>query len=192
MVAPSATLDPRAEHHVRLDGHVAAELGIVGEPHAFGVDQGCAFVEHLLAAPALPFELEMGELGAAVDPRGLIRIAQNCYRLPPLRGGDVDDVREVKFSRSIVVADLAEPAEQVDSAHRHHARIAQANRPLLLGRVLIFDHLGDAVALPKDDAAIFQRVVGPEANTTTPGPPSPFNRSIIRRSVSASTKGVSA
>ena len=80
MIAPSIWLkawmrravgdvDAGAKHHVRLDRHVPAELGIVGEPHAFRVDQGRAFVERLLAPAPLPFELEMGELGAAVDAR---------------------------------------------------------------------------------------------------------------------------
>src|SRR5690242_16501840 len=51
-----------AEDDVRLDGHVAAELRVVGEPDAFRVDQGRALVEHLLAPSALPFELEVSEL----------------------------------------------------------------------------------------------------------------------------------
>ena len=129
-------LDAGAEDHVRLDRHVAAELGVVGEPHALGIDQRRAFVERLLAPAALPFELEVGELGAAVDAGGLVRIAFDDDRLPPLGGGDVDDVGQVIFARRIVVADLAQPAEQVGRAHRHHAGIAQADRALLLGRVL--------------------------------------------------------
>ena len=52
-------LDAGPEHDVRLDRHVAAELRVVGEPDAFGVDQRRALVERLLAAAALPFELEM-------------------------------------------------------------------------------------------------------------------------------------
>ena len=54
----------------------------------------------------------------------------------PFGGGDVDDVGQVIFARGIVVADLAEPAEQVARAHRHHAAIAQADGALFLGGVL--------------------------------------------------------
>src|SRR3546814_8936389 len=60
-------------HDMRLDRDVAAQLGIVGEPHAFGVDQGGALLERSLAPPPLPLELEMGELGATVDAGGLVR-----------------------------------------------------------------------------------------------------------------------
>ena len=74
-------VDAGAEHDMRLDRHVAAELGIVGEPHAFGIDQGRAFVERLLAPAALPFELEVGELGAAVDARRFVGIADDHDRL---------------------------------------------------------------------------------------------------------------
>ena len=65
-------------------------------------------------------------------------------------GGDVDDVGQIIFARRIVVADLLEPAEQVACAHRHHPGVAQAHRPLLLGRILIFDHLRDAVAFARE------------------------------------------
>ena len=67
--------DTRAEHDMRFDRHIAPEPGIVGEPHAFRIDQGRAFVERLLAPPALPFEFEVGELGAAIDARRLERLA---------------------------------------------------------------------------------------------------------------------
>ena len=93
-----------------------------------------------------------------MTPGRLIGIADDDDRLAPFGGGDVDDVGQIIFAGRIVVADLAEPAEQVGGAHRHHPRIAQAHRALLLGRVLIFDHLGDAVAVAQDDAAVFQRV----------------------------------
>ena len=59
IVAPSAIVDAGAEHDMRLDRHVAAELGVVGEPDALGIDQGRAFV----AAPA-----RAG--GAAIRARG--------------------------------------------------------------------------------------------------------------------------
>ena len=85
IVAPCADRDAGAEHDMRLDRDVAAEPGVEREPHAFGVDQGRAFLEHLLAPAALPFELEVGELGAAVDPRGLIGIALDHHRLAALR-----------------------------------------------------------------------------------------------------------
>ena len=77
-------LDARAEDDVRLDRDVAAELRVVSEPHAFGIDQRRALVERLLAPAALPFELEVGELGAAVDARGLIGIALDDHRFAPL------------------------------------------------------------------------------------------------------------
>ena len=70
-----------------------------------------ALVQRLLAPAALPFELEMGELGAAVDPGGLIGVAFDHHRLTPLGGGDVDDVGQIKFARGIIVADAREPTE---------------------------------------------------------------------------------
>ena len=85
IVAPSAIVDARAEDDVRFDGHVAAELRVVREPDAFGVDQGRAVFQRLLAPAALPVELEMGELGAAVDARGLVGIALDDDRIAALR-----------------------------------------------------------------------------------------------------------
>ena len=132
-----------------LDRHVAPELRVISEPHAFGVDQRGAFVEHLLAAAALPFELEMGKLGAAVDPGGLVGVGLDHHGIATLRGGDIDDVGKVIFPGCVVVSDLAEPAEQIAGAHRHHARVAQTNGPLFLARILILDHPGDMVALAR-------------------------------------------
>src|SRR5207247_349133 len=65
-------LDSRAKYDMRLDRDVAAQFGVIGEPHAFRVDQGRAFVQHLFPSTTLPFELKMRELGAAVDARSLI------------------------------------------------------------------------------------------------------------------------
>src|SRR5205814_390580 len=90
---------------VRLNRHVAAEPGVKSEPDAFGIDQSRAILQGLLAAAALPFELEVGELGPAVHARSLVRIALDHDRLAPLRRGDVDDVGQIKFSGGIVVAD---------------------------------------------------------------------------------------
>src|SRR6478672_9466375 len=156
---PVGDCHARAEHDVRLDRHIAAKLRVVCEPHAFRVDQGRAFVEHLLAPASLPFEFEMGELGAAVDARRFIRIALDHHRIAALLRGDVDDVGQVIFACGIVVADLAQPAEKIRGAHRHHAGIAQADGTLVFGRVTIFDHPRDMVAFAKDDAAVFARVV---------------------------------
>ena len=63
-----------------LDGDVASEARVEGEPDAFGIDQRRAFVECLLAAAALPFELEVGELGPAVDARCFIGVAFDHHR----------------------------------------------------------------------------------------------------------------
>ena len=152
--------DAGAEDDMRLDGNVAAELCIVGEPDALRVDQGRPFLQHLLAPPPLPFELKVSELGAAVYARRLVGIALDHHRLATFCCGDVDDVREVIFPRRIVVANLVQPAEEVAPTHRHHARIAEPDLTLFLGCVLIFDHLCDAVAIAEDDPAIFQRIGG--------------------------------
>ena len=95
------------------------------------------FLEHLLASPSLPFELEMGELGAAVDAGGLVRVALDDHRLAPLGSGDVDHVGQVIFLRRIVVADLVEPPEQVARAKSHHAAVAQPDRALFLAGVAL-------------------------------------------------------
>jgi hypothetical protein len=42
MVAPSATRTPGPKTTLRLDQHVAAELGVVREPDVSGIDQGRA------------------------------------------------------------------------------------------------------------------------------------------------------
>ena len=104
------------------------------------------FVERLLAPAPLPVELEMREFGAAVDPRGLERLALDRHRLAPVAHRHHDHVGQIIFVPGIVVADRCEPAEQRLAVDRHHPRIAQAHRALGLAGVLIFDHLGDAVA----------------------------------------------
>ncbi len=162
--------DAGTEYDVRLDRYVSREPCVVSEPHALRIDQRRALVEHLLAAAALPFELQMGELGAAVDPRRLVGVAFDDHCLAALGSGDIDHVRQIIFAGGVVVSNLAEPAEQVGGADRHHARIAQADRPLLLGRVLIFDHLRDPVAFAKDDAAIFEGIVGLRSEHDHAGP----------------------
>ena len=151
-------LNAWAEHDVRLDGYVAPQLRIIGEPHAFGIDERRALLQHLLAPAPLPLELEMRQLGAAVDPGRFIGVAFDDHRLATLARRDIDDVGQVIFVRGIVVADLAKPTEQVACADGHHPRIAQAHCALILGRVAELHHLGDAVALAKDDAPIFGRV----------------------------------
>ena len=152
--------DSGAEHHMRLDRDIAPKPGVECEPHAFGVDQSRTLVEHVLAPAALPFQFEMGELGAAVDARGFIGIALDHHRPAALARGDVDDIGQIIFARRIVVGDLGQPAEQIGRAHRHHPRIAQAHRAFFLGGVAKFDHLGDLVALAQYDPAIIGGVGG--------------------------------
>ena len=59
-----------------------------------------------LAPAALPVELEMGQLGAAVDAGGLERLALDRHRRAAFVLGDHDDVGKIIFARRIVVADL--------------------------------------------------------------------------------------
>ena len=72
IVAPSAISTPGPKTTCGSISHVAAELRVVGEPDGFRVDQGRALVQRLLAPAALPFDLEVSELGAAVDAGGLV------------------------------------------------------------------------------------------------------------------------
>src|SRR5206468_7184047 len=104
-------LDAGTEDHMRLNSDVAPKLGVECEPHAFGVDQRRAILQCLLAPAVLPLQLQVRELGAAVDAGGFIRIALDDYRRAALRARNGDDVGEVIFAPRVVVADLGEPAE---------------------------------------------------------------------------------
>ena len=115
--------DPGAEDDVRLDRAVAAELRVVAEPDAFRIDQGRALLHRFLAPPPLPVELEMGQLGAAVDARGLPGVGFDGDRGAAFGGGDHDDVGQIIFLRRIVVADLA--------SQRHRSAERTAIMPLL-------------------------------------------------------------
>ena len=123
----------------------------------------------------------MGELGAAVDPRRLIGVALDDHRVAPLGGGDVDDVGQIIFARRIVVADLAEPAEQVAGANapscpQLHRRTARSSS--------VASRYSTIFAMrspcPRMIRPYFAGSAGREASTTTPGPSSPSSRSSIR------------
>ena len=153
-------LDARPKHDVRFDCHVAPELRIECEPDALGVDQRRALLKRLLPAAALPLKLKVRELGAAVHTSRFIGVGFDDHCVAPLRGGDVDEVRQVIFPRRIVVANLPEPAEEVVGSNGHHAGIAETDCALLLRRILVLDHLRNAIPIAKDDAAVVQRVTG--------------------------------
>src|SRR3954454_19748401 len=148
--------DAGTEDDMRLDRDVAAELRVVCEPDALRVDQGRPLLKRLLAASALPLQLEVGELDAAIDPCGLIRIAFDYDCIASFGGGDVDDIGEVVLAGGIVVADLVEPPEEVIGADGHHAGVAEPDCALLLRRILKLDHFCDMVAVSKDDPPVFQ------------------------------------
>src|SRR5690242_9551393 len=102
----------------------------------------------------------MCELGAAVDAGSFIGVALDHDGPTPLCSCDVDDVGKVVFAGSVVVSDLVKPPEKVASSDGHHSRVAQAHGPLLLSRILEFDHLRDVIALAKDDPAVLERIRG--------------------------------
>ena len=78
---PVSDLDPRPKHHMRLDRAVTPKRGIGREPHAFRVDQCRALLQRFLASPSLPVQFQMCQFGAAVDPRGLERLALDHHRM---------------------------------------------------------------------------------------------------------------
>ncbi len=125
----------------------------------------------------------MGELGAAVDARGLERLTLDRDGMMPLAVGDHDDVRKVIFVRRVGVANLSEPAEQVTGPDRHHAAVAQLDRALGLVGVLKLDHLRDVVTLAQDDAAVSFAVfgrAGEDHNTRLVFSPQPLQHPLQR------------
>jgi len=93
----------------------------VREPDRFRRNQGRAVRHCLQPAAALPFGLDQGELGAAVDARHLPGLRFDHHRAFPLGGGQHDDVGKIIFAGRIVVADLAEQREQILGTRRHKA-----------------------------------------------------------------------
>ena len=83
MVAKSSMVTPGPK---TTCGSMVANRGRASchaEPDAFGIDQGCALLERFLAPSSLPVELEMGELGMAVDARRLPAVRFDCDRRAP-------------------------------------------------------------------------------------------------------------
>src|SRR5437762_1734730 len=115
---------------MRLDRSIAAEAGVMRKPDAFGIDQRRALLQRFLAPPPLPIELEVGQLSAAVDARGLERFTLDRYCRATLIVSDHDDIGQVIFLCGVGVANPAEPAKKILRFDGHHARIAQLDRAL--------------------------------------------------------------
>ena len=84
MVAPSAIFTPGPNTTCGSIVHVAAELGVVREPDAFRVDQGRALLQRLPRRRRCQSSSRCGQLGAAVDPGGLERLALDRDRVAAL------------------------------------------------------------------------------------------------------------
>src|SRR5690606_14849069 len=117
-----------AEEDAGLDHHVAAEFGIMAEPHLLGIDQRRA-VPHRAGAPAhLRNLLGLGKLGAVVDAEK--------FRLRPAHesAGEAaanrkaDEIGEIIFALRIAVVDGGNQAFQMRAADRHNAGITKPYR----------------------------------------------------------------
>jgi hypothetical protein len=69
---------------------------------------------------------------------------------------------QIIFARGILGSYPGEQGEEIAGAGGEHPRIAQVDRPLGFGRVLVFDHLLDRAVTAGDDPAILERIVRPE------------------------------
>ncbi len=152
-----------AEDDIGLDRHVAAELGVPGEPHRLGRDQRGAIGHRLRTAATLPVGLEPCHLGAAIGAGDFPRLGLDHRRRTTVLQRQHDDVGQVEFAGHVLVVDALEQRPEIDTADRHQPRIAEVDGALGLVGVLILDHLGDRAMLVGDDAAVGKRIVGAEA-----------------------------
>ena len=174
---------PGPKNDIRLDRHVAAELGIVREPHRLGRDQRHAVGHRALATRRLPAPLAERHLGAAVDAGDLRRLGFDHDRAATVGQRQRDDIGQIIFARRIVVADALEQRPQVRRAHRDQPGIAQRHGAFVGARILVFDHLGDPPVGIGDDPAIGGGIRRAEAEHRRPrASPAPSSPATIRAS----------
>ena len=150
-----AELHPTLEHHVHVDEHVAPRLQRAAHVDARRIGERDASL-HQRARPQAPvLRLDLRELHAVVDAEHLgdRRRHQRLDR-HLRRDRHLDDVGQVVLALRVRVAQLPEPLAQQARRHRHHARVALADRELRGTRVLLLDDLQHPPARVAHDAPV--------------------------------------
>ena len=93
--------DARTEHDVRLDQHILADDGVVGEENRFRRDHRHAGNHHFVAAALLPETLDRREFRPVVAA-GHFHFRGLDGRDPAAqRTGDLDEIRQVVFALDV-------------------------------------------------------------------------------------------
>ena len=142
------------EDHAGADQHVAPQLRVMREDHGFGLHQRRAARHGGVTQTALHLGLGLGQLGAAVDAAQLLLGRFHGFHPPALTRRQRHHIGEVVFALGVVVADRAQPAEQLRGRCGDHARIAQPDSPFSGRGIRPFDDARHAARRVGDDAAI--------------------------------------
>ncbi len=140
------------DHHERFDGHVVAEGGIRGEVDRIGRDHGDAGVERRLAQSRLHHLFGLGELGLGVDAAHLILAGFNHDGLPSQIPHDPDGVGQIVFALAVGIADPVDDRKRPAAVERHHAGIAERDRPFRSTGVGLFADRHQMIALDQQAA----------------------------------------
>ena len=151
-----------AEHHVGLDHHVLAELGVGAEKHRLRRNERDAGLERRLAQALLRYGFRFGELGFGVDAAHVVLLDFDRHGVELHAAGDLDRIGQIKFAFAIVVADPLQDRQRMSSGERHQPAVAEIDRALA-GACIGFLADSDEFAVGDDEPAVAERVGSAES-----------------------------
>ncbi len=147
---------------MRLDDHVAAELGVGREEHGVGRDHGHAGFQRGGPQALLQHSFGLGELRPRVDSAHVVLLGFQCRRRKPQRIGDLDRVRQIELALRIAIVDPIENAQRRSAVEGHDAAVAKSDGALRFVCILVLADVGEPVIL-HDQPPIAGRIGRPEA-----------------------------